>query len=115
MAETASLETRILEEERRLEDTFGDLPEKKKAAAQGLVRRAAFMRVSLEDLEEELNRHGFTEWFSQGGQEPYLRERPTSKVYCTLNANYQKIVKQLTELLPKEEGPAAGSDSFDTF
>ena len=105
MAETASLENRILEEERRLEDTFEDLPEKKKAAAQGLVRRAAFMRVS---LEEELNRHGFTEWFSQGGQEPYLRERPTSKVYCTLNANYQKIVKQLTELLPKEEGPAAG-------
>ena len=115
MAEQTSLEERIQEEERRLTETFRDLPAKRKAAAQGLVRRAAFMRVSLEDLEEELNTNGFTELFSQGDQEPYLRERPTSKVYCSLNANYQKIIKQLTELLPKEEQVPRESDSFDAF
>lgn len=115
MGNPKSLDSRIQAEERRLSKNFKALDEKRKAATQGLIRRAAFMRVSLEDLEEELNTHGFTEWFSQGDQDPYLRERPTSKVYCTLNAGYQKIIKQLTDLLPKEDPGPQGGDSFDQF
>lgn len=100
---------------------FKDIDEKRKATTKGLIQRAAFMRVSLEDLEEDLNQHGFTEWFSQGEQNPYQRERPAAKIYNTMNVSYQKIVKQLTDLLPKTGTSAVpkpeteGGDEFDRF
>lgn len=34
------------------------------------------MRISLDEMEQDINKNGFTEKFSQGNQEPYLRQRP---------------------------------------
>ena len=113
-----SLEKRIKAEEQRLTKVFADIDEKRKATTTGLIQRAAFMRVSLEDLENDLNENGFTEPFSQGNQEPYQRERPAAKVYNSMNAGYQKIIKQLTDLLPKEDPEANANtdgDEFDNF
>lgn len=121
MSENKTLSQRIAAEERRLARTFKDIDEKRKATTRGLIQRAAFMRISLEDLEEDLNKNGFTELFSQGDQEPYQRERPTAKIYNTMNASYQKIVRQLTDLLPKACQSAASKletedgDEFDQF
>ena len=112
------LNKRVKAEERRLIKAFKDIDEKRKAATQGLIQRAAFMRVSLEDLEVNLKKNGFTELFSQGNQEPYYRERPEAKIYNSMNAGYQKIIKQLTDLLPKEDAEAnanKGGDAFDNF
>lgn len=117
MGKPMTLDTRIEKEADRLAKNFEKIEAKRKSTTQGLIHRAAFMRISLEDLEKELNENGFTELFSQGDQEPYLRERPTSKIYNSLNANYQKIIKQLTDLLPKEEPDPepGGGDDFDKF
>lgn len=117
MGKPKTLGSRIKAETDRLAKNFEGLEAKRKSTTQGLIHRAAFMRVSLEDLEKELNENGFTEQFSQGDQEPYLRERPTSKIYNSLNANYQKIIKQLTDLLPKEDPDRepGGGDDFDNF
>lgn len=123
MSENKSISKRIAQEERRLARIFKDIDEKRKGTTKGLIQRAAFMRVSLEDLEEDLNRSGFTEWFSQGDQEPYQRERPAAKIYNTMNVSYQKIVKQLTDLLPKATPTATvkpetedgNGDEFDRF
>ena len=121
MSENKTLSRRSAAEERRLARIFKDIDEKRKATTRGLINRAAFMRVSLEDLEEDLNKNGFTEWFSQGDQEPYQRERPAAKIYNTMNVSYQKIVRQLTDLLPKENQSAAqksaveAGDEFDRF
>lgn len=117
MGKPMTLDNRIKKEADRLAKNFEKIEAKRKSTTQGLIHRAAFMRISLEDLEKELNENGFTELFSQGDQEPYLRERPTSKIYNSLNANYQKIIKQLTDLLPKEEPDPepSGGDDFDKF
>ena len=108
-------EERIGKEERRLLRLFTDMEETRKKTVLGLIRRAAFMRISLEDLEDDINENGFAEEFSQGNQEPYMRERPVAKVYNALNGGYQKIMKQLTDLLPKEERLDKGGDAFDDF
>ena len=109
-------EERIEKEERRLRGLFREIEPRRMKAVLGLIRRAAFMRVSCEDLEKWLNIYGFTELFQQGErQEPYMRERPEAKIYATMNAGYQKIVKQLTDLLPKEEAEKKGGDAFDDF
>lgn len=108
---------RIKAEKARLEKNYAELTDTKKQLAEGLIERAAFMRVELEDLEEFLSENGWTELFSQGNQEPYDRARPQGQTYNTMNANYQKIIKQLDALLPKEEAKnsAVMDDGFDDF
>lgn len=112
-----TVEERIAKEHRRLVAMYKDMDKPKKAIAAGLIGRAAFMRVQLEDLEQDLLEGGWTEPFSQGNQEPYERARPAAQIYNTTNANYQKIIKQLDGMLPKAVEPASrkDDDGFDDF
>lgn len=111
-----SKESRIKAEKKRLETNYADLPPARKAVAEGLIYRAAFMRVELEDLEADLLAKGWTELFSQGNQKPYDRARPQGQTYNAVNANYQKVIKQLDSMLPKEDKPAGDpDDGFDDF
>ena len=110
-----SKEKRIKQEERRLKATYRDLEQDKMNVVSGLIQRAAYMRICLEDFEADLDANGFTEMFSQGNQEPYERKRPTADLYNTMNASYQKAVKQLTELLPKNEVKKSDDDDFNNF
>lgn len=97
-------EARIKREQNRLKKLFADVAENRKKVVEGLIKRAAFMRISLEDLEDDLNANGFTEPFQQGEkQDPYDRKRPSADLYNTMNTSYQKIIKQLTDLLPNEK------------
>lgn len=93
---------RIKKEESRLKKIFKDLEENKKQTVEGLIKLAAYMRVSLEDFQEDLDLNGFVEKFTQSEkQEPYERKRPVADLYNTMNTSYQKIINQLTNLLPE--------------
>jgi len=105
----------IKKEVARLRRICSKVDKKRKAAVEGLIQRAAFMRVSLAELEADLLKNGFTEWFSQGDQEPYQRRRPAADFYNSMNTSYQKIMKQLTDLLPKEDPKPSKGDGFDDF
>lgn len=110
-------EKKIESELNRLSKNYAGISDKTRAVIRGLLQRAAFMRVELADLEDDLITYGWTEWFSQGEQEPYQRKRPTAELYNTVNSNYQKIIKQLTDLLPKDGGgqKQEEGDGFDDF
>ncbi len=105
---------RIKDEKDRLDKLYADMPADKKMIAEGLVERAAFMRIELDDLELDLRENGWTEPFSQGGP-TYDRARPQGQSYNTLNANYQKIMKQLDAMLPPPVPPKQEGDGFDDF
>ena len=107
-------EQKIETEKKRLLRIYSKIDVKKKNTVVGLIERAAFIRVKLKMLEDDINIYGFTEWFSQGEQEPYKRQRPEAQIYCSLNTGYQKIIKQLLDLLPKQEVKVE-SDGFDNF
>ena len=68
-----------------------------------LCPRNAKAKYMLEECENDIVENGLTEKFSQGEQEPYDRKRPVADLYSSLNTSYQKIIKQLTDLLPAEE------------
>lgn len=109
-------EDRIKKEKARLKRQFSKIDKKKKSVVEGLVERAAFMRIMLEDMEADIKLNGYVEKFSQGQQAPYDRKRPVVDSYNTMNANYQKIIKQLTELMPKEVAAKQQiSDGFEEF
>ena len=97
-------------EKNRLSKLYNVMDDNKKRLAEGLIDRAAFMRVHCYELEKDLNENGWTEKFSQGDQEPYDRARPQGQSYQTLNANYQKIIKQLDSMLPADAQPDAAKE-----
>lgn len=106
----------IKKEKKRLEKIYGELADEKKSSVSGLIERAAFMRVSLEEIEIDLDENGYTEKFSQGNQEPYDRKRPIAEIYSNYSGTYLKIMKQLSDMLPKEQSDKKeDSDGFDEF
>jgi len=109
-------ETKIHREELRLKNIYKLVPKASKGIIEGLIQRAAYMRITLEWMEIDLDENGFVEPFSQSAQmEPYERERPIARLYNTMNKNYQSIIKQLSDLVPKPELRPAKGDGFDEF
>ena len=109
-------EKRISAEKLRLTKIYKEIPEEKKRLIDGLINRAAFMRITLEDMERDLDENGFVEFFTQSEKtEPYERERPVARLYNTMNKNYQSIIKQLSDLLPKEDVRKEVNDGFEDF
>lgn len=95
--------SRIQKEEKRLRGAYPSIGAKRKRVIDGLIRRAAYMRITLEDYEEDLTKNGSVELFTQSENvEPYERERPVARLYNTMNKNYQSIIKQLSDSLPQE-------------
>ena len=106
---------RIKKEIKRLTGIYTKISGKGKAVIDGLIKRAAYMRVTLEDYEEDLDTNGYVELFTQSEKtEPYERERPVARLYNSMNKNYQSIMKQLTDFLP-DEAPQTKKDPVDDF
>ena len=106
----------IKKEKSRLAKQFREIDKKSRAVVDGLIEQAAFLRVQLQELADDINQNGTTELFAQGkDQEPYERQRPAANVYNSMNANYQKIIKQLNELLPKPVKNTEVKDGFRDF
>lgn len=96
-----SKDSRIRREIKRLNAIYSDLDENALASIEGLIRRAAYMRVTLEDYEADLDANGYVEMFTQSERTPpYERERPVARLYNSMNRNYQTIMKQLVDALP---------------
>jgi len=103
MAKDKSIEERIKDEDKRLRKIYKDLPADVLKLYDGLIKRAAFMRVALEDYEKDLNESGHTEMFTQSEKtEPYERERPVVRLYNSMVRNYKDVMKQLAEKLPDQ-------------
>ena len=106
---------RISLEEGRLRDIYVNIDKDNKAIIDGLIQRAAYMRITLEDWEKDIDENGYFEMFTQSvNTPPYERERPVIRLYNTMNKNYQSIIKQLSDLVPKPE-PKEEDDGFDLF
>lgn len=110
------IEKAVSDEEKRLKRQFNGIDKKAKAVVLGLIENAAFMRVQLRILKDDLSENGVTESFKQSeSQKPYDRKRPQAELYNSMNTNYQKIIKQLTDLLPKPESKSSGKNADDGF
>ena len=98
----------------RLKKIYAKMDGDRMSLVIGTIQRAAFLRISLEELEGDLNENGYTEPFQQGNQEPYDRKRPNAETYKSFYDSYLKTIKQLNDMLPKEESKPE-IDEFDEF
>ncbi|WP_313894689.1 hypothetical protein [Psychrobacillus sp.] len=109
---------RVNKEIQRLKRIYKDLPKDTLMVVEGLIVEAADLRIRLEDIREDLDINGYDEMFSQSEhQEPYERERPQARRYIAMNKNFQSIMKQLGDYIPKPEPKKPGDedDGFETF
>lgn len=98
-----------------LKRLFTGLDGKKQQLAYRLCAKAAYLKVSLEEMQEDIDRNGYYEKFSQGkDQEPYDRRRPVVDTYNSYTSSYQKYMKQLAEMMPKKVEQEKG-DGFEDF
>lgn len=92
--------TRIEKETRRLKNIFKGLDANKLKTVDSLIKRAAFLTVNLEDLEEELNETGWTEVYTNGRNQEGVKKAAAAEAHISLTKNLNAIMKQLLDLAP---------------
>lgn len=102
MAKT-SKETRIKRKKTELLETFAALDGNKLKTAMSLIDRAAFMTVSLEDLEDTLRDEGWVEDYQNGQNQFGKKKSANADVYLSMTKNLTAITKQLLEIAPAEK------------
>lgn len=107
-------DTLVKKEKNRLNRLFKDVPKNKLKTAEGLIIQAARLRILLDEMWIDITENGDVELFSQSEkQEPYERERPIAKLYNSRDQSYQRIIKQLTDLIPDEKITGNEDDGSD--
>lgn len=106
----------VKKEEKRLLEGYKDLSNEKLKVAQGLIKQAARNRVMLNYMWEDIQENGEYDLFQQSQNLPaYERERPVARLYNTRDQSYQRAIKQLTDLLPKESKPVETDDPVNDY
>ncbi|MCM3444371.1 hypothetical protein [Metabacillus halosaccharovorans] len=103
----------IKKEASRLKRIFKDIDKNKKSTIEGLIQEAAFMRVTLKQLKDDINKNGVIDEMPQG-EYSIMRESPAVKTYNTMIQRYTTVSKELFTLLPKD-APKVEDDGFETF
>lgn len=107
----------IKSEKRKLAGIYTRLDKKTKKAVDSLVDEAAFMAASLYELRKTIDKKGYTEEYQNGANQKGVKKCSEVEIYNTMIKNYSAIVKQLTDLIPKEQAKSAQnvSDGFEDF
>lgn len=110
-----SKDSRIKKEKRRLKNKFSSLDKDLMDIVDPLLDNASFMRVTLEDLQENINENGITITYQNGENQWGKKKSPEAEMYNTMIKNYSAINKQLIDLIPKNEKTDPEDDDFDDF
>lgn len=92
----------ISEELEKLNRLFERIPNNKKELCSELMQNAAFMAVTLRELQEEVTKNGAMIYGKSGNGFETIKDNPAQKAYTTLISRYTVIIDKLADLLPEE-------------
>lgn len=95
-------EQKIKKEEGKLSRLYKNLPKNKQILVKSLIQNAAFMKVTMDDLQEIINRKGCVEDYQHGANQSGTKATPESQTYNTMIKNYTNIILNLDKMLPEE-------------
>lgn len=93
-----------------LKELFNEMDSEKGMLGLALIKEAEFMKTTLTKLKREMNKGVVTE-MSQG-KYSIDRANPALTQYNAMIKNYQSTIKQINDLLPKDN-PEGAYDHFD--
>jgi hypothetical protein len=109
-----SKDEKIKKEIKRLNAIFRHIDPKLKKTVLSLIENAAFMAVTLTELQYHINEHGVTVEYQNGENQWGTKKSPEVEIYNTMIKNHVTIMKQLADLVPKQ--PLKDEDDgFDEF
>lgn len=91
---------KIKREQRKIKKIFEDLDENKQKLVMPLIDKAAFMSVTLDELQAVINDEGCVSEYKNGENQFGTKKSPEVEIYLNMSKNYANIIKQLTELVP---------------
>lgn len=97
---------RIEKEIRRIKKLLKVLDKDRLATIQSLVKNAAFMSVTLDDLQDTMNETGVISQYQNGENQWGTKKSPEVEIYNTMIKNHMALMKQLVDLLPENDGSA---------
>ena len=100
-------EARIKRENTRLRKLFADLPPNELAFVTPLLKNMAFMVVTLEDLQEEINQTGTVDEYQNGAAQYGKKASATIQAYNAILKNFLSATDKLIARLPKEQRKSA--------
>ena len=103
VTDAARREGLIKKEVRRLTKILKDVDKNKKETVKRLIENAAFMAVTLDELQEEINKNGVVSEYKNGENQYGTKKSPEVEVYNTMVKNQMAVIKQLCELAPEEK------------
>lgn len=98
--EAMEKEAKIKREISRLRGVFRDLDKNKLKTVESLIRTAAFMAVSLEELEAIINSEGYSAEYQNGKDQSGTKETPEVKIHLAMTKNHALVMRQLADLAP---------------
>lgn len=104
---------KIKSEIKRLTTILKELDKNTIKGVKSLIDNAAFMSVTLSELQDTINKDGPVCEYKNGENQYGTKKSPEVDIYNTMVKNHMAIMKQLNELLPK--GSGGEKDDFETF
>lgn len=96
----------IKAEMRKYKKLFRNIDKDKQQIAEKLYKQAAFMTVTLDDLQEKINHEGAVLVVKNGNGIEAMSEHPAQKSYNVMIRNYSVVMGRLVDMLPDGEKEA---------
>mgnify|MGYP004456889519 CR=1 FL=1 len=98
-------ESLILGKVAELRRTYKGIDESRKKNAEMLIPNAAFMCVSMMELENIINKKGYSEEYQNGANQKGVKKCSEVETYNNFAKNYLSYIKQLDDMLQKSGDP----------
>ena len=108
---------RIKKEETRIKSILKDIPKNTRKTAEKLSKRAAFLLVLIEELEEKINENTDFLKITINASQEFVKANPLLKEHRDTVKSYQSVIKQLTDLAvtKDKEDDTKNKDKPDEF
>jgi hypothetical protein len=104
-------DSRTSYEVKRLNQIFANIDKEKKDLCKKLIENAAFMSVSLQDLQKTIKEDGWVEEYQNGANQKGKKTGSAAQLYIKLSNNYRQVIADLVKLLPRSEQELARMSS----
>ena len=95
-------ENRIKREYARMSEMFAEMPENERKFCDPLLQNAAFMCVTLQDLQAAINENGTSDTYQNGRNQSGVKASADLQAYNSLAKVYNALMDKLSAKLPKE-------------
>ena len=97
---------------KKLKKLFSPLPENERKFLQPLLENAAFMRVTLDELQIKIRLEGATDEYQNGANQCGVKISAAIQAYNQLMKTYHTLMDKLLAKLPAEKNAVNELDEF---